>query len=67
MRPCEWACPFAARVYCWLNRDMGGHILVAVLQSVVVLQVMEAVLLCAPSADVQTLCLELGFHKDDKP
>ena len=63
VRPRGLACPFAAGAYCWLNTDMGGHTPVAVLESLVVLQVMVAELWCAPSADVQfrgVLCLGRG-------
>ena len=60
------ACPVTAGAYCWLNGDMGGHTPVAVLQSLVVLQVLAAEPWCAPSADVQTLCLELGLHKNEQ-
>ena len=57
------ACPFAAGAYCLLNGDMGGHAPGSVLVSLVVLQVMAAEAWCAPLADVQTLCLELGLHR----
>ena len=66
VRPRGLACPFAAGAYCLLNGDMGGHTRVAVLESLVVLQVMAAEPWCAPSADVQTLCLELGLHRDEE-
>ena len=66
VRPRSLACPFVVGAYCWLNGDMGGHTLVAVLGSLVVLQVMAANPWCAPTAGVQTLCLELGLHTDEQ-
>ena len=46
VHPRGLARPFAAGAYCWLNRDMGGHAPVAVLESLVVLQVMIAASQC---------------------
>ena len=71
-RGCWWA------YQCGGIRVPGGHTLwrywspwwaylVAVLESLVVVQVMAMAVepWCAPSADVQTLCLELDLHKDE--
>ena len=43
---------------------MCGHTPLAVLESLVVLRVLDAEPWCAPGADVQTLCLELGLNRD---
>ena len=52
VRPRGSACPFAAGAYCWLTGDMRVHTPVAVLESLVVLQVMAAEPCYAPLADV---------------
>ena len=41
MRPRGLACPFAAGAYCWLNGEQVGHTLVALLETLVVLQAMS--------------------------
>ena len=65
VRPRRLACPFAAGAYCWVNEEQAGHTLVAVLESLVVLQTTAAEPWHAPPARVQTLCLELGLQRSD--
>ena len=65
VRPRVLACPFGARAYCWVNGEQARHTLVAVLESLVVLQTMAAKPWHAPVARVQTPCLELGLHRSD--
>ena len=63
VRPRGVACPFAAGAYCWLREEGLGHTLVAVLDSLVVLQTVAAELWRAPVARVQTMCMELGLQR----
>ena len=65
VRPRGVACPFAAGAYGWLREEQIGHTLVAVLESLVVLQTVAAEPWRAPVARVHTMCLELGLHRSD--
>ena len=65
VRPRGVVCPFPTGAYCWINEERVGHTLVAVLESLVVLQTVAAEPWRAPVARVQTLCLELGLHRSN--
>ena len=57
--------PFCCRGLLLDSRETAGHTLVAVPESLVVLQTVAAEPWRAPVARVQTMCLELGLHRSD--